>query len=174
MRFFLPDSQDLVDPTFDFERERRSMTRQRQRDDLYAHEVFAIPAFDGFLVSKGIVDGFGVLGSRYTLAQPIISMGFIMDTISERLHDTHIPTVIQYEQYEADLLPLKDICRWTAGCWDFGGGQQRKWNELQNTSKDIELLANHLIAQYKSRVWNRTSAAKTVKTGRAALSRRAK
>ena len=69
MKFFLPDSQDLVDPTFDFERERRSMVRQRQRDDLYAHEVFSTPAFDGFLVSKGIVDGYGTLGSRYTLAQ---------------------------------------------------------------------------------------------------------
>ncbi|HEX8438193.1 MAG TPA: hypothetical protein VF697_23990, partial [Archangium sp.] len=69
MKFFLPDSQDLVDPTFDFERERRSVTRQRQRDDLYAHEVFSAPAFDGLLVSKGIVDGFGTLGSRYTLAQ---------------------------------------------------------------------------------------------------------
>ncbi len=69
MKFFLPDSQDLVDPTFDFERERRSVTRQRQRDDLYAHEVFSTSAFDGLLVSKGIVDGFGTLGSRYTLAQ---------------------------------------------------------------------------------------------------------
>ena len=69
MKFFLPDSQDFVDPTFDFERERRSVSRQRQRDDLYAHEVFTAPAFDGLLVSKGIVDGFGTLGSRYTLAQ---------------------------------------------------------------------------------------------------------
>jgi hypothetical protein len=71
MRFFLPDSQDLVDPSFEFERERRSATRQRQRqrDDLYAHELFSTPAFDGLLVSKGIVDGFGTLGSRYTLAQ---------------------------------------------------------------------------------------------------------
>jgi hypothetical protein len=69
LKFFLPDSQDLVDPSFDFERERRSATRQRQRDDLYAHEVFCTPAFDGLLVSKGIVDGFGTFGSRYTLAQ---------------------------------------------------------------------------------------------------------
>lgn len=69
MKFFLPDSQDLVDPTFDFERERRSMTRQRQRDDLYAHEVFTTPAIDGLLVSKGVVDGFGALGGRYTSAQ---------------------------------------------------------------------------------------------------------
>jgi hypothetical protein len=69
VKFFLPDSQDLVDPTFDFERERRSLARQRQRDDLYAHEVFSAPCCDGFLVSKGIVDGYGALGSRYTLAQ---------------------------------------------------------------------------------------------------------
>lgn len=102
--------------------------------------------------------------SRLMHGAGIISMGFIMDAISDRLHDTYIPTVIQYE---ADLQPLKELCRWTAGYWDFGSGQQRKWNELQNTSKDIELLANHLIAQYKNRVWNRT-AAKAVKTGRAA------
>lgn len=69
MKYFLPDSQDLVDPSFDFTSERRSTTRQRQRDDQYAHEVFSSRAFDGYLVSKGIVDGFGTTGSRYTLAQ---------------------------------------------------------------------------------------------------------
>ncbi|MCY1073967.1 DGQHR domain-containing protein DpdB [Archangium lansingense] len=102
--------------------------------------------------------------SRLMHGAGIVSMGFIMDTISDRLHDTHIPTVMHYE---ADLQPLKELCRWTAGHWDFGGGQQRKWNELQNTSKDIELLANHLIAQYKNLVWNRVPP-KSEKTGRAA------
>ncbi|WP_063815746.1 tRNA-guanine transglycosylase DpdA [Sorangium cellulosum] len=69
MKYFLPDSQDLVDPSFDFERERRSATRLRQRDDLYAHEVFAERVLDGILVSKGIVDGSESAGGRYTLAQ---------------------------------------------------------------------------------------------------------
>lgn len=69
MKYFLPDSQDLVDPSFDFTRERRSTTRLRQRDDQYAHEVFRDVPFDGILVSKGIVDGFDKTGSRYTLAQ---------------------------------------------------------------------------------------------------------
>lgn len=69
VKYFLPDSQDLVDPSFDFETERRSATRLRQRDDQYAHELFSTRAFDGILVSKGIVDGFGSTGSRYTLAQ---------------------------------------------------------------------------------------------------------
>ena len=69
MRYFLPDSQDLVDPSFDFATERRSTTRLRQRDDQYAHELFSERMLDGILVSKGIVDGFGASGGRYTIAQ---------------------------------------------------------------------------------------------------------
>lgn len=69
MKFFFPDSQDTVDPGFDFVTEKWSEGRVRQRDDEYAHEVFSSPAFDGLLVSKGIVDGTGASASRYTLAQ---------------------------------------------------------------------------------------------------------
>jgi len=69
MKYYLPDAQDLVDPSFDFEKETRSRQRVRQRDDLYAHEVFAEPAFDGLLVSKGIVDGTGGAGGRYSIGQ---------------------------------------------------------------------------------------------------------
>lgn len=69
MKYYLPDSQDLVDPSFDFKTERRSVTRLRHRDDQYAHELFREPMIDGLLVSKGIVDGYGGSGGRYTLAQ---------------------------------------------------------------------------------------------------------
>ncbi len=70
MRFFFPDSQDLVDPSFDFLAETRSDTRIRQRDDQYPHEIFSSPPYDGILVSKGIVDGTGGdSSSRYTIAQ---------------------------------------------------------------------------------------------------------
>lgn len=69
MRFFFPDSQDLVDPSFDFISERRSADRLRHRDDTYAHELFSTPAYDGILVSKGIVDGVGPSSGKYTLAQ---------------------------------------------------------------------------------------------------------
>lgn len=68
MKFFFPDSQDLVDPSFDFNSENRSSDRRRHRDDTYAHEVFTSPAYDGLLVSKGIVDGVSG-GGKYTLAQ---------------------------------------------------------------------------------------------------------
>jgi hypothetical protein len=68
MKFFFPDSQDLVDPSFDFETERRDEARVRQRDDLYAHEIFNPAPYAGLLVSKAMVDGIGA-GSRYTLSQ---------------------------------------------------------------------------------------------------------
>jgi len=69
MKFFFPDSQDLVDPSFDFITETRSRERLRHRDDQYAHEVFARAPYDGLLVSKASVDGSGGESGRYTLAQ---------------------------------------------------------------------------------------------------------
>jgi hypothetical protein len=71
VKFFFPDSQDFVDPTFDFMTERRRADRNRSRDDRYAHEVFKRPPFDGLLVSKAIVDGVDASGksAKYSLAQ---------------------------------------------------------------------------------------------------------
>lgn len=69
MRFFFPDSQDQIDPSFDFCTEERSILRVRQRDDLYAHEALSEPVFDGLLVSKAIVDGAPGGSGKYTLAQ---------------------------------------------------------------------------------------------------------
>jgi hypothetical protein len=69
MKFFFPDSQDQIDPTFNFETEERSILRVRQRDDLYAHEVLSQRVIDGLLVSKAIVDGVAGGAGKYTLAQ---------------------------------------------------------------------------------------------------------
>src|SRR5260370_35685682 len=69
MKFFFPDSQDQIDPSFDFDTEERSVLRVRQRDDLYAHEALGETVFDGLLVSKAIVDGVPGATGKYTLAQ---------------------------------------------------------------------------------------------------------
>jgi hypothetical protein len=69
VKFFFPDSQDQVDPSFDFITEQRSATRVRQRDDLYAHEALRAVPYGGMLVSKAIVDGIGSGAGRYTFAQ---------------------------------------------------------------------------------------------------------
>lgn len=69
MRFFFPDSQDQVDPSFDFLTEERDPLRVRQRDDRYAHEVLTPAPYDGLLVSKAIVDGLAGEAGKYTRAQ---------------------------------------------------------------------------------------------------------
>jgi hypothetical protein len=69
MQFFFPDSQDQIDPSFDFRTEQRSIYRVRQRDDRYAHEALRRAPFDGFLVSKAIVDGLPGAAGKYTIAQ---------------------------------------------------------------------------------------------------------
>lgn len=69
MQFFFPDSQDQIDPNFDFSKEERSIFRVRQRDDRYAHEVLSAAPFSGILVSKTIVDGLPNAGGKYTIAQ---------------------------------------------------------------------------------------------------------
>lgn len=68
MKFFFPDSLDLVDPEFDFEREQNAPYRVRHRTDCYAHELLQPSPYHGILVSKSIVDP--VFGKeRYTEAQ---------------------------------------------------------------------------------------------------------
>jgi DGQHR domain-containing protein len=89
--------------------------------------------------------------SRLMHGAGIVSMGFIMDTIGSHLAGTPIPTVAQYEQ---DLRPLVPVCHWTAGTWDFGQGHHRKWNEVQNTSKDLHLLSEHILREYHRLVWD--------------------
>ncbi|WP_109530793.1 MULTISPECIES: tRNA-guanine transglycosylase DpdA [Nocardia] len=69
MKFYFPDSQDLVSPTYDFIHDEYLPTRVRQRDDLYAHEVLVAPAYDGILVSKAIVDGSLRGAGKYSMPQ---------------------------------------------------------------------------------------------------------
>jgi DGQHR domain-containing protein len=90
--------------------------------------------------------------SRLVHGAGIIGMGFLMDAISERHKKSRIPTE---EQFTEDLTPLKDVCNWTNGYWDFGPGRERKWNEIQNMTKDIQMLSNYLLIQYKLLVWSR-------------------
>ena len=90
--------------------------------------------------------------SRLTHGVGIVSMGHLMDAISDRYRTKAIPS---QQEFEADLLPLKPFCSWTDGYWDFGATDKRKWDQIQNTSKDIQLVANHLLLQYKRLVWSK-------------------
>ncbi len=90
--------------------------------------------------------------SRLMHGVGIASLGFLMDAIFDRYSRERIP---DKDDFSADLSELSSLCRWTHGFWDFGPGAQRKWNELQNTSRDIQLLTNYLLYQYKALVWTK-------------------
>lgn len=88
--------------------------------------------------------------SRLMHGVGIISLGYVMDAITDRY--------VARNQWpsEADFLthlePLREYCSWTSGVWKFGPESSRRWNELQNTTKDIRLLTNHLLARYQQSV----------------------
>lgn len=91
--------------------------------------------------------------SRLMHGAGIVAMGYVMDAIADRYRSTPLTT----ELFQQDLKPLVEaqIFSWTRGYWDFGGGDIRKWNEVQNTSKDVFRLANLLLVEYKRHVWSR-------------------
>jgi hypothetical protein len=81
MRFFFPDSQDLVDPSFDFVTEERSIHRVRQRDDQYPHEALYKAPYDGVLLSRAIVveNGRFTMGQRQRLSRRGVRSFFRLD-----------------------------------------------------------------------------------------------
>lgn len=91
--------------------------------------------------------------SRLMHGAGIVSMGFLMDAILDRYRRQATPSVSKFAE---NLLPLRSACRWTEGEWIFAGRTRRRWNEVQNTPKDIELLVDHLLTLYSSKVWSRT------------------
>jgi hypothetical protein len=84
--------------------------------------------------------------SRLMHGAGVVSLGFVMDAIADR-HRTNGGT--NEEVFATELQGLSSVCRWTEGFWDFGPGVQRRWNEVQNTSKDIQLLSNFLLIHYR-------------------------
>ena len=81
-------------------------------------------------------------------------MGFLMDAIADRYRRGDLPT---REQFAANLEPLRRSCHWTEGDWQFGKRIRRHWNDIQNTPKDIEVLVDYLLNEYRKRVWSRSS-----------------
>jgi DGQHR domain-containing protein len=91
--------------------------------------------------------------SRISAGPGIVALGIVMDTIIDRHRHVGLP---DREQFAADLEPLRSVCRWTSGVWEFGPDRRRKWNDIQNTPKEVRLLSDYLTLQYKALVWTRT------------------
>ncbi|TVL50844.1 hypothetical protein AYI98_07670 [Shewanella algae] len=94
--------------------------------------------------------------SRLLHGVGILALGSMMDEI----YDTHrgytpgwenVPSV---EQFTNELQAIKPLCQWSKGVWEFGADidgtpVNRKWNDLQNLSKDITLVTDYLVSAYR-------------------------
>lgn len=70
MKFIYADAIDQIDPGYEFLRDKFSAGRKPYWSDVYAHEYFERPPYDGILVSRGIVGDHRVKG-KYSDAQAI-------------------------------------------------------------------------------------------------------
>lgn len=72
MKFLYSDTQDYVDPNYDFLADRPAPKRERYWDDVYAHQILREPPYDGLLVAMSAVrQAEGVASSkvRYSTAE---------------------------------------------------------------------------------------------------------
>jgi DGQHR domain-containing protein len=85
--------------------------------------------------------------SRLSHGVGIISLGYLMDAICDKYRSIEIPPV---EVFKAELNILKPFCAWTCGAWKLGDNFLKPWNEVQNLSKDIELISNFILTKFKN------------------------
>ncbi|EHG8284441.1 DGQHR domain-containing protein [Klebsiella oxytoca] len=99
--------------------------------------------------------------SRLLHGVGILALGSLMDEI-DQVHQeyqgesgwTDIPPITRFV---TELNRIKPLCAWSAGTWHLGtdiDGQpiMRKWNEIQNLSKDISLVTDYLVTNYMKSV----------------------
>jgi len=55
MKFLYSDTQDYVDPAYDFINDRNALTRERYWGDVYAHELMKPAPYDGLLISMSAI-----------------------------------------------------------------------------------------------------------------------
>lgn len=68
MKFIFAENMDLVDPKFDFVKDRSSSSREPYWDDVYPHQLLGYAPYNGLLVSRAIVGGH-VKAGKYNESQ---------------------------------------------------------------------------------------------------------
>lgn len=82
--------------------------------------------------------------SRLTHGLGISSLGFLMDAIAEQFEQIEPDSA----DFETHLQLISPLCAWTGGSWKLGP-YQRRWNDLQNTPRDVQVVADYLLSSYR-------------------------
>ena len=89
--------------------------------------------------------------SRLVHGVGILSLGCLMDEISYQLREEGIPSARLYAEH---LRAIAADCHWTSGAWKLASDDVRRWNELQNTPRDIKALSDYLVRLYRRKARN--------------------
>jgi DGQHR domain-containing protein len=81
--------------------------------------------------------------SRLVHGAGFVAMGYVMETLYSRTGR------ITTGDFKKGLLPLTKQVAWTSGAWRFGDGSVSKWDEIENTPRQIQRLALHLVSLVK-------------------------
>jgi DGQHR domain-containing protein len=88
----------------------------------------------------------GPTKSRLTHGCGVLSVGFLMEEIA---HAVPATSSGRRAAFRRELMKMAPACAWTTGEWIFSDSLRRRWNDIQNTPKDISLLTNYLVATYR-------------------------
>jgi DGQHR domain-containing protein len=81
--------------------------------------------------------------SRLVHGAGIVSLGFVMETLYSRTGRLDRQTFVR------GLEPIASMTAWTSGEWTFQDGSIAKWDEIENTHRQIQRLSLHLVGLVK-------------------------
>lgn len=100
--------------------------------------------------------------SRLVHSAGIQAMGYVMEELAS------LDGARSWTEFAAGLGCLEGRVAWTGGSWNFGEGDVRPWNGVQNVNRDIIALTHFLTAIIRADIRKR-HAAKTAPDARDAL-----
>ena len=115
-------------------------TRQTDIDEIWAILIVFWTA-----VKNSFPDAWGKIPqkSRLMHGAGLTAMGRLMDRIMPQINHRDKKAI---KNTEKELRFIAPHCNWTSGTWTELGGLD--WNEIQNLTKHVKALSNHLIRKY--------------------------
>lgn len=81
--------------------------------------------------------------SRLVHGAGIVSLGFVMEALYSRTGR------LDRRTFARGLEPIAPLTAWTSGKWTFQDGSVAKWDEIENTHRQIQRLSLHLVGLVK-------------------------
>jgi DGQHR domain-containing protein len=87
--------------------------------------------------------------SRLVHGVGVLALGALMDEISYELREEGVPS---HRLFAEHIGIVAADCHWTSGAWPLAPDDLRRWNELQNTPRDIRALSDYVVRAYRRKI----------------------